>query len=217
MNLVRYEAARTALAEAHRVDEVKDIRDKAEAMAAYARQAKDQELILYATEIKVRAERRCGEMLRDAGERGERAGKSEGGKHAAAVIHGKSHDTTSQPPTLADMGITKDQSSRWQSLASMSEEHFETAVATAKEQAGQVTTAFMLREAQKSKPQGRAKTGPKAEAIREELKAAKERGVSMLETYARLTLTAVRAQDSFTEQERSLLAELTDAIAAVTA
>jgi hypothetical protein len=216
--LVRYEAARTALAECQRVDEVKDIRDKAEAMAAYARQAKDTELIQYATEIKVRAERRAGEMLAATAASGERAGQSEGGKRAADVRWGsQSHDATSNPPTLAEMGISKDQSSRWQSLAGMSDEHFETAVATAKDTAGQVTTAFMLREAQKGKPQGKPKTGPKAEAIREELKAAKERGVSMLETYARLTLTAVRAQDSFTELERALLAELMEAIAAATA
>lgn len=74
-----------------------------------------------------------------------------------------------------------------------------------------------IREAKRLTPQGKPQTGPKAEAIREELKAAKERGVSMLETYARLTLTAVRSQDSFTESERALLAELMDAIAAVTA
>jgi hypothetical protein len=52
----------------------------------------------------------------------------------------------SPPPTLSDIGISRDQSSRWQSLAGMSEEHFETAVATAKDTAGQVTTAIMLRE-----------------------------------------------------------------------
>ena len=66
----------------------------------------------------------------------------------------RSEPTTEVPPTLADMGITKDQSSRYQSLASMSEAHFETAVATAKDTAGEVTTAFMLRTASGTVPAG---------------------------------------------------------------
>lgn len=134
-------------------------------MAAYARQAKDQELILMATEIKVRAERRAGEMLRESAERGER-------HH-----HGRVSPDEPKPTTLVDLGITANQSSRWQSLASMSEEHFETAVATAKDTAGQVTTAFMLREAEKHRgPQGKPMKGPKAGAIKEELRAANRPG-----------------------------------------
>lgn len=205
--LVRYEAARTALAECQRVDEVKDIRDKAEAMAAYARQAKDSELIEWATEIKVRAERKAGELILQ---------KRASGEMAAAGGDRRS-DNKIEPTTLKDYGISPDQGVRWTALADMPQAHFETAVATAKDTAGQVTTAFILREAGRAKPQGKPQTGPKAEAIREELRAAKERGVSMLETYARLTLTAVRSQDSFTDQERSLLDELTEAIAAATA
>lgn len=139
---------------------VKDIRDKAEAMAAYARQAKDTEMIQWATEIKVRAERKAGELLAQSFDSGERARS------------GGAMKKESPPSTLSDIGISRDQSSRWQSLAGMSDEHFETAVATAKDTAGQVTTAFMLREAAKSKPKCKPKKGPKAEAIREELKAA---------------------------------------------
>lgn len=135
MQLIRYEAARTALAEAHRIDEVKDIRDKAEAMAAYARQAKDIEMIRMATEIKVRAERKCGEMLRET------------------ISHGgdRKSESRSSNPTLIDVGLTKDESSRYQKLAAMPEEHFETAIATAQATAGQVSSAYMLRMADEMK------------------------------------------------------------------
>ena len=75
-------------------------------MGAYGRQAKDIELMQYATEIKVRTERRCGELLRDSAARGER---STGGK--------PSNDAT--VTTLADIGLTRDQSSRYQQLAAM--------------------------------------------------------------------------------------------------
>lgn len=204
-SLIRYEAARTALAEAHRVDEVKDIRDKAEAMAAYARQAKDSDLIQYATEIKVRAERRCGELLTHTEKRN--------GGHA---MKARSDDSTEVPPTLADMGLTKDESSRYQQLAAMPDDHFETAVATAKATAGEVTTAFMLREAKKN-VQPAKKLSKKDQERLEELREAKARGVSMLTTYARMTLAAMRSQDSVSDEERGVLCELADAIAAMTA
>ncbi len=59
---------------------------------------------------------------------------------------------------------------------------------------------------------GKPKTGPKADAIREELKAVQERGDSMLCVYARLLLGAIRASESFTEEERELLAEIAGAV-----
>lgn len=129
--LAKYDAARYALSIAVEVDEVKDIRDKAEAMAAYARQAQDKELLQWATEIKVRAERRAGEML------------AEMPKNLGAAT--RSHDVTAPPKTLADIGITKNESSRWQKLAAVSDEKFEQAVTAAKEIAGEVTTAYLLK------------------------------------------------------------------------
>jgi N6-adenosine-specific RNA methylase IME4 len=60
--LVKYDAACRAIAEAKSVDEVKDIRDKSEAMRAYARQARNTQLEADAWEIKKRAEDRLGEL-----------------------------------------------------------------------------------------------------------------------------------------------------------
>lgn len=84
-------------------------------------------MIQWATEIKVRAERKAGEMLTLSAATGERANK-EGNINQYTRV---SNDAT-PTPTLAEIGVTRDQSSRWQQLAALPEEHFETAVATVK-------------------------------------------------------------------------------------
>ena len=53
--LVHYNAACVALAAAKSTDEVKDWRDKAEAMRAYAHQSKNRQLEIDAAEIRIRA------------------------------------------------------------------------------------------------------------------------------------------------------------------
>ena len=123
MQMIRYEAARQAIAEYKTVDEVKDFRDKALAIEAYAKQANDYELERDAAIARVRAERRCGELLADM----EKAkGAAEAGTNRGTT---RSYDaTSSQPRSLSDLGITKDQSSKWQRLAAAPEAEFEAAI-----------------------------------------------------------------------------------------
>ena len=112
--LIKYDAARRALAEANSIDEVKDIRDKAEAMRAYARQAGDSQFQFWAAEIKLRAERRAGELLKEMAGSDER---DSGGR--GAII--ESHRGTQ----LKDLGVTRNQSARWQQEAGVPEDEFE--------------------------------------------------------------------------------------------
>jgi hypothetical protein len=59
-----YNAARKALSECSRIDECQQWADKAEALASYAKQAKDEQLKRLADRIQARAIRRCGELLK---------------------------------------------------------------------------------------------------------------------------------------------------------
>jgi hypothetical protein len=52
-----------AIAECHRIDEVKELRDQARALEIYAQQARNTEAEDKAREIRIRAQRRMGELL----------------------------------------------------------------------------------------------------------------------------------------------------------
>jgi hypothetical protein len=161
-DLAKYNAAKHALAEAVRIDEVKDIRDKAVALRAYAMQARDRVLIDQATEIRLRAERRVGQLLADK-EKNPGARGNPGGRGAKIE---RSQDATTQP-TLSDLGINKTQSSRWQKLAGLPEDDFEVIVTKAQHKA-----AAAVDHAQQPKPN--SKPRPKRKPARS--KGAAERG-----------------------------------------
>ena len=80
--LIKYDAACRALAECKAIDEVKGWADKAAAMQAYGRMAKDKTLEVDAAEIRIRAERRLGEMLA--------AQKADGGLNGGTKMTGAS-------------------------------------------------------------------------------------------------------------------------------
>lgn len=145
--LIRYDAARKALAAAHRVDEVKRIHDKATALLAYARQAGDLTLQNQAAEIRILAERRAGQLLVNLEEVGQRQTRERGRPRKA-----------SSPVTLSKVGITRNQSSKWQRMARMiDDEAFEGALSRAKDTYGELTTAGVLRAVRDLvKPSGKA-------------------------------------------------------------
>jgi len=112
---------------------VKNIRDKAEALRLYAKQSRlSLEMQNRCAEIRIRSERRAGEML------------SERERHPPGPTkQDRSLDGT-QPPRLEDLGITKNQSSRWQLIASIPEEHFENRVECLKTTGKELTSTEIL-------------------------------------------------------------------------
>jgi hypothetical protein len=90
-------------------------------MQLYALQAKDRTLVDHATELRLRAETRAGELLAEMEKNkgGGEVGVGRRGNNAVAPS-----DRIPSPPKLSDIGVSKTQSSRWQQLAALpKEEH----------------------------------------------------------------------------------------------
>ena len=120
--LVKYDAACKALAEATSVDEVMELYDRAEMIRLYHRQSKNKNLELQAAKIRIRAERRLGELLaetdKSSGAKG--IGKSSKTPIKSAVTR---EDRTPKK-TLNELGLSKNESARAQKVSKIPEPVF---------------------------------------------------------------------------------------------
>lgn len=107
-SLIRYDAARMALAECARIDDAADIRDKAAALAAYARQRDDKDMECWAREIHLRACVRIGELVRELdAAQGERVDLTSSGQP----------EQVAKRQAIADAGIPQSTAYDYQALA----------------------------------------------------------------------------------------------------
>jgi phage N-6-adenine-methyltransferase len=106
-----YSQALEMIKRAAHVDEAKEIADKASAFRAYAIKARNREMEFSATEIRMWAERRMGELIKEDRANG-------------LLAHRNQTKRMSWAKTYADLGITRDEAARWQRMARLSEHDF---------------------------------------------------------------------------------------------
>lgn len=127
--------ARKALISAKTLTDLANIRDVAKAAEAYATAAHlGTDSINEAIEVRLRAERRAGEMLAkmplpNAGER--------------RAIECRQEPI---PATLSDIGVTKKESANWQAIASVDAQRFEDYLARERRNGGRLSGAALLRK-----------------------------------------------------------------------
>jgi N6-adenosine-specific RNA methylase IME4 len=143
------EAMRRAYAEiesARTIDEVKDIRDRAEAARQYARAAGySRDITNMCAEIKLRAERKAGALLADMP------------KNPGYRNPGTNNVKAPAPPKLEEIGVSHIQSHRWQQTASVPDDVFEDYIeAVRKDDSGThdliTTSGLRLHAARQRKP-----------------------------------------------------------------
>lgn len=119
-----------ALAEAQSFDQIKEIRDKAEAVRQYAQSASlGLDIQNRAAEVKLRAERQAGKLLSQMTLRG---GDRRSKNHAERL-------------KLDDLGISRNQSTRWQIQSKVPEDIFREHVKLTCDAGKELTSARLMR------------------------------------------------------------------------
>jgi ParB family chromosome partitioning protein len=122
--LARIDSAKQALAEARDLTDILKVRDQAVAAQAYATARGADEAAQMAVEIKLRSERKAGQFLADMKEQDL---LSKGGRPT------ETKDIMSPVlPTLRELGVEPQESKRWQKIAAIPEETFESRIVNAK-------------------------------------------------------------------------------------
>lgn len=163
--LDNFDKAKALIVEADLVEAI-DWINKGEALKVYATKAKKGlEIQNQCAEIKIRAERRAGGIL--AGMEKNKGAEGNPGGQGAPIV--QSHDVTTQPK-LEDLGISKMQSSRWQTEAKVPEEIFQkhvAEVATAKQELTSATVQKMGSKIAGKAKQQSERMAPKMKRLKE--------------------------------------------------
>ncbi|MDA0195910.1 MAG: hypothetical protein O2887_17970 [Bacteroidetes bacterium] len=141
MYLEKFNKAREAISLANSVDELALIADQAEALRYAALQAKQSiNVVNEASEIKFRAERRAGELIKEGQERGDIRNHGQRGSSCTGV---------------EQLGITRKQSSTFKKVASIPEVEFDKQIEKMKRDNVEITRQKLINvvnEAMKPEP-----------------------------------------------------------------
>lgn len=142
-----WSAMKDAIVACDKIDEVRKLSDQAMTLRAYFVQSKDVDNELAAMRIRLRAERRFGELIAQEQKAGTLAGKGthRGNQHTGNIAS----DDISK---LSDHGITPDRSARAQALARVPAKDFEAALSKGRPSAAKLTKLDPKKSIVPSKP-----------------------------------------------------------------
>lgn len=131
MELVKFDQARKALAEASSIDEVLEIKDKMEALKLYLRQhGESREMQNHCALISIRAQQKAADIVNKMQENGE---LNKNGKPLHRVT------------VLSDLDINRISLHRWRKVQTIPDEILQQYVTTVNDESEELTTAGLLR------------------------------------------------------------------------